>query len=48
MIAALGLQMAMVARAIDPHIGLALAGYAALFAGMITATMGALALRRGR
>jgi len=48
MVAALGLQLAMVARAIAPSILLALAGYAALFAGMITATTGALALRRGR
>ncbi len=47
MVAALALQMAMVIRLIQPDIGLALAGYVLLFAGMITALLGALSRRRG-
>ncbi len=46
MVAALGLQMAMVIRLIEPDIGLALAGYLLLFVGMVVALTGLLARRR--
>jgi len=46
MVAALGLQLAMVIRLIQPDIALALGGYVLLFAGMILALLGALSRQR--
>ena len=48
MLAAVGLQLAMVVRLLAPSPVLALAGYAALFAGMFLALTGALGHERRR
>ena len=46
MLAAIGLQLAMVVRALEPSLALGLAGYAGLFAGMALAVTGIVARRR--
>lgn len=46
MVAALGLQLAMVVGVIGAQVVLSLAGYAALFAGMILVVTGVLACER--
>ena len=47
MLAAIALQLAMVVRLLEPSLLLGLAGYAALFAGMIVALLGVLGRRGG-
>jgi urea transporter len=48
MLGAIGLQLAMVVRVIEPSVVLGLVGYAALFAGMLLALLGFLARGRTR
>lgn len=46
MLAAIGLQLAMVIRLLEPSLALGLTGYAGLFAGMALAVAGIVARRR--
>lgn len=46
MVVAIGLQLAMVVRVVEPSLSLGLAGYALLFGGVAVAVTGVVARRR--